>query len=144
MLSKNVMFILFAYVAVGIAVAYAFIYDDQVEAIAEKSAIESKSLTEARAAFWERDMARAERLYLLITKDNADNTDAWGELGNLYYMQSRWTEAATAYTEATLHLLDSGHFPQAMYLQQLVSRLDGKQAKRIHEHLVTRQSRPQG
>jgi hypothetical protein len=31
-----------------------------------------------------------------------------------------------------------------MYLQQLVSRLDGKQAQRIHERLSSQQASPQG
>jgi len=148
MLNKNILFILLGYIAVGIAVAYVFIHDDQVEAVAGQVAVEEMSLAEARQAFWARDMAKAERLYQIITKADAGNIDAWGELGNIYYIQSRWQEAAAAYTEVALRLVEMGDIPQAMYLQQLVSRLDGKQAQRIHESLrsqkVTQQVSQQG
>jgi Tfp pilus assembly protein PilF len=144
MLNKNVLFILLAYIVVGITVAYVFIRDDQVEAVTEQVVAEEMSLTEARQAFWARDMAKAERLYRKITKADEANISAWGELGNIYYLQSRWQDAAAAYTEAALRLVDKGDIPQAMYLQQLVSRLDGKQAQRIHERLTTQQVSPQG
>jgi hypothetical protein len=129
---------------VGIAVAYVFIRDDQVEAVAKQTAVEEMSLNEARQAFWARDMAKAERLYRKITKADEANIHAWGELGNIYYQQARWQDAAAAYTEVALRLVDKGDIPQAMYLQQLVSRLDGKQAQRIHERLSSQQASPQG
>jgi tetratricopeptide (TPR) repeat protein len=143
-LNKHVIFVLLAYVAVGIAVAYVFIRDDQVEAVAEQAVVEEMSLNEARQAFWARDMARAERLYQKITKADEANIQAWGELGNIYYQQARWQDAAAAYTEVALRLVDKGDIPQAMYMQQLVSRLDGKQAQRIHERLSSQQASPQG
>jgi hypothetical protein len=65
-------------------------------------------------------------------------------LGNIYYQQARWQDAAAAYTEVALRLVDKGDIPQAMYMQQLVSRLDGKQAQRIHERLSSQQASPQG
>lgn len=144
MLNKSVLFVLLAYIAVGITVAYVFIRDDQVEAVAEQVAVEEMSLAEARQAFWARDMARAERLYRKVTTADEGNINAWGELGNIYYLQSRWQDAAAAYTEVALRLVEMGDIPQAVYLQQLVSRLDGKQALRIHERLRSQQSSTQG
>ncbi|WP_126456369.1 tetratricopeptide repeat protein [Sulfuriflexus mobilis] len=144
MLNKNVLFVLLAYIAVGITVAYVFIRDDKVEAVAQQVAVEEMSLAEARQAFWARDMARAERLYRKITTADEGNINAWGELGNIYYLQSRWQDAAAAYTEVALRLVEMGDIPQAVYLQQLVSRLDGKQALRIHERLRSQQSSTQG
>lgn len=144
MLNKHVIFVLLAYIAVGIGVAYVFIHDDRVEAVAEQKVAEETSLNDARQAFWARDMAKAERLYQKITNTDEDNIHAWGELGNIYFQQSRWQDAAAAYTEVALRLVDKGDIPQAMYMQQLVSRLDGKQAQRIHERLSSRQAGPQG
>ena len=144
MLNKNVLFVLLAYIMVGVAVAYVFIRDDQVEAVAEQIAVEEMSLAEARQAFWARDMAKAERLYQIITKADVGNINAWGELGNIYYMQSRWQDAAMAYTEVALRLVEMGDIPQAMYLQQLVGRMDATQAQRIHERLLSQQVSPQG
>lgn len=144
MLNKNVLFILLGYIAAGVAVAYVFIHDDQVEAVAEQIAVEEMSLSEARQAYWSKDLPKAERLYQKIIKTDKGNIDAWGELGNIYYMQSRWQEAAAAYTEVALHLIDKGDIPQAMYYQQLINRLDNKQAQRIHERLRSQQVSVQG
>ncbi len=143
MLNKNVLFVLFAYIAVGVAVAYVFIRDDQVEAVAAQTVTEEMSLTEARQAFWARDMAKAERLYRIITSADKGNLKAWGELGNIYYLQSRWQDAAAAYTEVAINLVDKGDIPQAMYLLQVVGRLDARQAQRIHEHLRSQQASSQ-
>ena len=144
MLNKNVLFVLLGYIAVGIAVAYVFISDDQVGAVVEQAVTEEMSLTEARQAFWARDMAKAERLYRIITTADKANIPAWGELGNIYYLQSRWQDAAAAYTEVAINLVDKGDIPQAMYLLQVVGRLDGRQAQRIHEHLRSQQVSSQG
>ena len=140
MLNKNVLFVLFAYIAVGVAVAYVFIRDDQVGAVVEQAVTDEMTLTEARQAFWARDMPKAERLYRIITTADKANIHAWGELGNIYYLQSRWQDAAAAYTEVAINLVDKGDLPQAMYLLQVVSRLDGRQAQRIHEHLRAQQA----
>jgi hypothetical protein len=139
MLNKNVLFVLLGYIMVGVAVAYVFIRDDKVEAVAEQTVIEEMSLTEARQAFWARDMPKAERLYRIITTADKADIHAWGELGNIYYLQSRWQDAAAAYTEVAINLIDKGDIPQAMYLLQVVARLDAKQAQRIHEHLRSQQ-----
>ena len=144
MFTKNVLFILLAYVAVGISVAYVFIKDDQIEAVAEKVAAEEMSLTEARQAYWARDIAKSERLYKVITAADKTNAHAWGELGNIYYLQSRWQDAAAAYTEAAISLVEQGDMRQAMYLMQVVAPIDRKQAHRIHERLLSQKVQPQG
>lgn len=135
MLNKNIMFILFGYIAVGVAVAYVFIKDDQVEAASEQVVSEEMSLSHARQAFWERDLVKAERLYRVITSTDEANIDAWGELGNIYYMQARWQEAANAYAEVTLRLIEKKDMPQAAYFHNLVTRMDRGQSERINERL---------
>jgi len=93
------------------------------------------SLDAARQAFWQRDMEGAEKLYRKITMSDVDNINAWGELGNIYFMQSKWKEAAQAYAEVTLKLLDANDFPRAAYMHNMVNRLDPEQAGRINERL---------
>ena len=93
------------------------------------------SLNAARQAFWQRDMASAENLYKKITMSDVDNINAWGELGNIYFMQSKWKAAAKAYAEVTLKLLDENDFPRAAYMHSMVNRLDPAQAGRINERL---------
>ncbi len=92
-------------------------------------------LTAARQAFWQRDLPKAEALYKQqISNDNA-SANSWGELGNIYYLQAKWQQAAFAYTEAALFLLDKGDFPQALFLRYIVSGLDPEQVKRIDQRL---------
>jgi len=99
----------------------------------------SASLNAARQAFWERDLEGAEKLYRNITISDVDNINAWGELGNIYFMQSKWKDAARAYTEVTLKLIEMQDFQQAAYMHSMVNRLDRDQAERINEHLRTLQ-----
>ena len=96
-------------------------------------------LNAARQAFWQRDIDGAEKLYKKITMSDVDNINAWGELGNIYFMQSKWKDAAQAYAEVTLKLLDVNDFPRAAYMHGMVNRLDPEQAERINERLRTLQ-----
>jgi len=93
------------------------------------------SLIGARKAYWAGDIAQAESLYSKITTTNTDNINAWGELGNLYYMQARWKDAATAYTEVALLLIAKNDMQQAAYFHGVVVRLDRVQSERIYKRL---------
>jgi len=98
------------------------------------------NLNEARQAFWQRDFPKAESLYKEQLKHSQVNADSWGELGNIYYLQAKWQQAAMAYTEAALILLDKGNFPQAMFIRYIVVGLDPVQARRIDEHVKALQA----
>jgi len=135
MFNKNILFILFGYIAVGIAVAYVFIKDDQVVASSEQVMSEEMSLSDARQAYWQQDLVKAERLYRVLTTKDKANINAWGELGNIYYMQARWPEAANAYTEVTLRLIEKKDMQQAAYFHNLVTQMDRGQSERINERL---------
>jgi len=115
-----------------------------MESEAETPVVEVKrsavNLTYARQAFWQRDLPKAEALYKEQIKTAEINADSWGELGNVYYLQAKWQQAATAYTEAALILLKKGNFPQAMFLRYIVIGLDPAQAQRIDEYLQTLQA----
>ena len=97
-------------------------------------------LADARQAFWQRDLPKAEALYKEQIKNAQVDSDSWGELGNIYYFQAKWQLAATAYTEASLILLDKGDYPQAMFLRYIVMGLDPVQGKRIDERLQALQA----
>ena len=97
-------------------------------------------LAGARQAFWQRDLPKAEALYKEQIKNSQVDADSWGELGNIYYFQAKWQLAATAYTEASLILLDKGDYPQAMFLRYIVMGLDPVQGKRIDERLQALQA----
>lgn len=92
-------------------------------------------LQAARQAFWQRDMTEAEKQYQALVKEDSATADAWGELGNVYYAQGKWQEAAAAYAEAALRLIENKNMGQAMHLHQVVAGMDAEQAKRIDEKL---------
>jgi len=96
---------------------------------------ESVSIEDARHAFWSGDSQKSEELYLKIIKISEDNINAWGELGNIYYMQARWAEAANAYAEVALQLIDKNDAPQAEFFHRLINRMDQSQSERVSERL---------
>jgi len=96
---------------------------------------ENESIEDAREAFWDQDLAKAERVYRILTNTDDADIDAWGELGNIYYMQARWKEAANAYTEVALRLIDKKDMQQAAFFHYLVSQMDQEQSARINERL---------
>lgn len=106
--------------------------------LAKKEAIiieETVSLGTARQAFWLGDMQQAENLYLKIIAINVDNINAWGELGNIYYMQAKWTKAANAYAEVALQLINNNDTSQAVFFYHLINQMDRAEAKRVSKRL---------
>lgn len=96
---------------------------------------ETVSIDAARKAFWEHDLPKAERLYRMLTTSKVADINAWGELGNIYYMQGRWKDAAVAYAEVALKLIDEQKMQRAAFFHQLVRQMDVEQSARIDQHL---------
>jgi len=135
MAMRNVLLVAAAFIVV-MAVVLIFYGDDANHSMGMSHANEtSESIDDARKAYWDRDLPKAERLYRIITKSDGSNIDAWGELGNIYYMQSRWKEAAGAYAEVALRLIDKKEMQQASFLHRLVSQMDPEQSARINQRL---------
>lgn len=111
-----------------------------VPTVTSKSTV---TFADARQAFWQRELPKAESLYQQINKSQA-NANSWGELGNVYYLQAKWQLAASAYTEAALILLSEGNIPQAMFLRYIVVGLDLEQVQRIDERIRELQTPQQG
>ena len=95
------------------------------------------SIDDARKAFWARDLPKAERLYRILTQAEDTDINAWGELGNIYYMQARWKEAANAYAEVALRFIDKEEMQQAAFFHYLVNQMDREQSARINKRLVS-------
>lgn len=113
------------------------------EAVAVVNDTGAVSLAQARQAFWARDLVKAETLYRELLEHESGTADAWGELGNLYYGQAKWQQAAEAYSEAAIQLLGQGQYQQAMFLHYVVRGLDPVQAGRIDAKLRAMQATPQ-
>jgi len=92
-------------------------------------------LTEARQAYWNRDMAGAEARYKGLLNDAPDNADIKGELGNLYFAQRRMNEAADMYHQAGLQLIKDGNPQQVMSLIGVLQPIAADKASDLRTRL---------
>ncbi len=88
-------------------------------------------LAAAREAYWLRDYDIAESKYKDLTQMEPDNPDGYGELGNMYFSQGQWDEAATAYYEAGVRLIGQGLLEQAEELVAVIRGLNGTHADEL-------------
>jgi tetratricopeptide (TPR) repeat protein len=85
-------------------------------------------LIQAREAFWNRDLAKAESLYSELTTKQPDYPDFWGEMGNVYLAQNKVKEAADAYYKAAELLIDEGRLRQVGQLMGVIHMADPDKA----------------
>ena len=78
-----------------------------------------------------RNYEEAEAGYQQLIRLDPDNPDGYGELGNLYFSQGKWEQAASAYFEAGSRLARSGYIEQASNLLDVIRGLDGAQADEL-------------
>lgn len=90
-------------------------------------------LAAAREAYWLRDYALAEQKYQDLIALQPDNPDGYGELGNMYFSQGAWEQAAAAYYEAGVRLADQGYVREARQLVEVIRGLNGTQADVLAE-----------
>jgi hypothetical protein len=88
-------------------------------------------LAAAREAFWLHEYDDAEKNYRALTELEPDNPDGYGELGNMYFAQGRWDDAAAAYYEAGTRLVKEGQLASARELVKVIRGLNGKQADEL-------------
>lgn len=85
-------------------------------------------MAKAREAFWLRDFELAEEQYRKLIQLEPDNPDGYGEMGNMYFSQGKWEEAAAAYYQAGARLLSDGLVEQARQMVDVIRGLNGSQA----------------
>jgi len=109
---------------------------DMVDQSVNKESVltESEMLFKARLAYWNRDLKTAEETYLALTK-LAEDPNAYGELGNLYYMQSKWKKASEAYYHAAIKLKSIKQIDQAYHLLRIIRGLDSDTANKLQSEL---------
>jgi hypothetical protein len=88
-------------------------------------------LANARAAYWSGDLAKAESLYMALGKTAPGNADIQGELGNLFYSQRRYSEAAAHYFMAGQQLISEGKTQQAMPLVGVLQSIAPDKAAKL-------------
>lgn len=96
-------------------------------------------LASAREAFWMHNYTKAEGNYRVLIALEPDNPDGYGELGNMYFTQGDWEQAAKAYFKAGKLLVQAGRIQQAELLVQVIKGLNGSQADEL-ETLVNASS----
>jgi hypothetical protein len=97
-------------------------------------------LAEAREAYWLRDYDTAESKYLSLTRLEPGNPDGYGELGNMYFSQGKWDQAATAYYEAGVRLVGQGLLTQAEELLAVIRGLNGAHADELEQKIADTRS----
>lgn len=99
-----------------------------------KGASEDK-LNTAREAFARGDVDGAVTLYNSIIKSNANDADARGELGNIYFMTNRIPEAAQAYYDAAKILIEKKELDRADALVDVIFQLNPMMADELSQKL---------
>jgi hypothetical protein len=97
-------------------------------------------LAAAREAFWLHNYDDAEKNYRALTELEPQNPDGFGELGNMYFSQGRWEEAAAAYYEAGTRLISEGRLDQAHELVNVIRGLNGQQADELNTLITSAES----
>ena len=88
-------------------------------------------LAAAREAYWLRNLEEAEALYRQLIALEPENPDGYGELGNLFFTQGRWEDAATAYFDAGSRLARSGNIMEAENMLEVIRGLNSSQADEL-------------
>lgn len=89
----------------------------------------------ARAAYWQRDLDKAEDLYKALL-ESSDEAGIAGELGNIYYTHRRFEDAANMFYEAGLRHLKSDTPQQANVVMGPLSQLDRQKADQLRTKLM--------
>ncbi len=97
-------------------------------------------LAAAREAYWLRDYDIAESKYLALTQLEPDNPDGYGELGNMYFSQGKWDQAASVYYAAGVRLVGQGLLEQAEELISVIRGLNGANADELERQIAAARS----
>jgi thioredoxin-like negative regulator of GroEL len=82
------------------------------------------SIAKARDAFARGDANGAVAIYNEIIKSDANNTDARGELGNVYYSTGRQQEAAQAYYDAAKLMIAKNEIDRVEALLPVIDQIN--------------------
>ncbi len=108
---------------------YSYIFDNGDSAL-EYTHIESELLFKARHAYWDRDLKTAEDTYIQLA-ELIDAPNIYGELGDVYYIQSKWKKASDIYYLAAIKLKSINQIDRAFYLLRIISLLDTEMAEKL-------------
>ncbi len=105
--------------------------------------VSEDGLAMARQAYWRQEYTQAEVLYQRLMEQRPGDPNPAGELGNIYFAQGRWRDAAGVYREAALNLARLRRFGQAMHMVAIVGGLDPQGGQTLAREINTiRTTRP--
>ena len=111
-----------------------------VESVSRPQEKPYQLLADAREAYWLREYDTAESKYLALTRLEPDNPDGYGELGNMYFSQGKWDQAANAYYAAGVRLVEQGLLEQAEELIAVIRGLNGANADDLEQKIADARS----
>ena len=97
----------------------------------------SDYLNGAREAFAAGDSAWAIYYYSVYLEQKVTDIDVWGELGNVYYLEGEYAEAAKAYFNVANLLIDRGQTARALELIPVIEEGDAGLSAAIYQRLTT-------
>ena len=97
----------------------------------------SDYLNGAREAFAAGDSAWAIYYYSVYLEQKVTDIDVWGELGNVYYLEGEYAEAAKAYFNVANLLIDRGQTARALELIPVIEEGDTGLSAAIYQRLTT-------
>jgi hypothetical protein len=97
----------------------------------------SDYLNGAREAFAAGDSPWAIYYYSVYLEQKVNDIDIWGELGNVYYLEGEYAEAAKAYFNVANLLIDRGQTARALELVPVIEEGDAGLSAAIYQRLTT-------
>lgn len=95
------------------------------------TAAEQQELMSARAAYWHHDIPTAIERYRRLIQQVPDAAFAYGELGNVYYMNGDRLKAAHSFERAAMLLIQQGQSARAATLIPVLGALDPGLAQKV-------------
>lgn len=100
------------------------------------SAEQRQELMAARAAYWQHDIPAAIAKYRALIRQVPNAAFAYGELGNVYYMDGERHKAADNFSRAAMLLIRQGQEQRAASLVPVLGTLDPALAQKVQEALA--------
>ena len=128
--------VLLLFIAVVVAVTFMAVSNrGQTNSAASSQRSGNATVQQARQAFWAKKYDDAEKHYQDIIPLDPDNADLTGEVGNFYYAQGKWEQAADSYYKCALSLLKSRRYGQAEYISKIIRGLNNGLADKLDNEL---------
>lgn len=96
---------------------------------------QDERLMTARKAYWDKNYTLAIRHYQQLIQENNNNPDHLGELGNVYYALNDNQNAASAYFQAALLLLEQKKPQKARLLISPITAMNRELGNQLKQNI---------